>query len=282
MVQPTFEIGTPLPGDLPSDSQLLVEISQQSLNFALYARETNQLFLLRQYRMYTSADRSVSDLLEEIIISDEVIARHSEKAKLIYNFPAADLVPSEYYSADIKKSIAKLTDGEASTDLLFDEQVSGWDMHNIYRVSRDIHLLCKEKFKGSQFWHLYTMILLNASYDVPDNGDACKLIFYNDKFIVACFRNRQLLLLQTFFYQTPEDVAYYLLLICKQHAIHQQEVKLIISGLIDAQSALYSELLKYFVEVHYDELPDSFGSNELLKEYPQHYFSPLLKMSLCV
>lgn len=282
MVQPTFEIGTAVATDLPADSQLLVEISHQSLNYVLYTRENRQLYLLRQYRMYTSADRSVSDLLEEIIASDTIITHHADKAKIIYNFPAADLVPADYYTSDLKQSIAKVTDGDATGDLLFDEQVNGWNMYNIYRVSRDIHLLCKDKFKGSQYWHLYTMILLNAREDTPANGYVCRLIFYNDKFIVACFRDRQLLLLQTFFYQTPEDVAYYLLLICKQLDIPKEEIILTVSGLIDAQSALFTELLKYFVEVQYDELPEQFETNELLKEYPQHYFSPLLKMSLCV
>jgi hypothetical protein len=56
---------------------------------------------------------------------------------------------------------------------------------------------------------------------------------------------------------------------------------LCISGLIDSQSALYSELLKYFPEVREDGIPEGIETNGLLEEFPAHYFSPLLKMSLC-
>ncbi len=45
-----------------------------------------------------------------------------------------------------------------------------------------------------------------------------------------------------------------------------------ISGLIDAQSALYTELLKYFAEVHYEVLPQSFGTENMLEQFPEHYF----------
>jgi hypothetical protein len=109
-----------------------------------------------------------------------------------------------------------------------------------------------------------------------------RVIFYNDKFIAAIFIHGALQLLQTFSYQTPEDTAYYLLLICKQFDIAPDKMVLNISGLIDEKSALYSELVKYFEEVHYEGVPDTYGTNGILNEYPAHYFSPLLKMSLCV
>lgn len=282
MIQPAFEIGSSSLTALPENCRLMVEISGQSLNYILYTKEPRQLYLLRQYRMYTTSDRTVRDILDEIFSGDPILNRFAQHALIIYNFPGADLVPFEHYSADIKNPVTRLTTGDMESDMVFDEKVSGWQMHNIYRVSKEIHLLCKEKLKGSQYWHLYTLVLQSADKAQLSNGNFCRVIFYNDKFIVAYFREKKLQLLQTFTYQTPEDVAYYLLLICRQFQIPQQEMTLSISGLIDAQSALYTELLKYFAEVQYEILPESFGTDNMLEEFPQHYFSPMLKMSLCV
>lgn len=282
MIQPAFEIGSSSLTALPEGCRLLIEISSQSLNYILYTKDPHQLYLLRQYRMYTTADRSVRDILEEIISGDPILVEYAQKALIVYNFPGADLVPFEHYSADIKNAIARVTTGDIESDIVFDEKVRDWNMHNIYRVSKEIHALCKEKFKGSEYWHLNTLVLQSVKEEQLNNGNVCKVIFYNDKFIVAYFRDRKLQLLQTFTYQTPEDVAYYLLVICKQFGVSQQEMILNISGLIDAQSALYTELMKYFAEVHYEVLPRSFGIDNLLEEFPEHYFSPILKMSLCV
>lgn len=282
MVQPAFEIGTSVLTSLPADCRLLIEISSQSVNYIVYTKDPYQLYLLRQYRMYTTSDRSTCDLLEEIIAGDVVLQHYAHQSTVIYNFPGADIIPAEHYNTGLKNHVARLVTGDTESDYIFDELVHDWNMHNVYRVSKDIHSLCKAKFQGSQYWHVYTILLLWSREDKLKTGNIARVIFYNDKFVVAFFRDRQLQLLQTFAYQTPEDVAYYLLLICKQFEISQQELVLYISGLIDTQSALYTELLKYFAEVNYEGLPVMYSTNGLLEEFPGHYFSPLLKMSLCV
>jgi hypothetical protein len=280
MVQPAFDIGNENLESLPAESRLLIEISAQAFNYILFTRSPDQLLMLRQYRLYTTGDKNTRDLLEEIIAGDELLQRFASRAIVVYNFPESSILPSSLFNTEIRNPISSLVYGNADHHFLFDEKIRDRELHNIYSISKDLHSLCREKFKGSQYWHLYTMLLLWPS----DQSQGCvsRVIFYNDKFIVALFRDGKLQLLQTFSYQTPEDAAYYLLLICRQFDIQQQEIVLNISGLIDTQSALYTELLKYFVNVNYEEVPESYGTNGLLDEFPSHYFSPLLKMSLCV
>lgn len=282
MVQPAFDIRYNDLANTPDDCQLLIEISGQAFNYILFTRLPAQLFLLRQYRLYTSDDKSTRDVLEEIISGDDMLMKYSSRALVLYNFPESNILPAELYNASIKTAANRLVYGDTDHHFIFDEQVHDWNMFNIYSVSKELHLLCKEKFRGSRFWHLYTMVLLSSSENKQLPGNYTRMLFYNDKFITAVFDKGNLQLLQTFAYQTPEDVAYYMLLICKQFELAPQEMALYLSGLIDTQSSLYSELLKYFVKVNYETIPESFGTNGLLDEYPSHYFSPLLKMSLCV
>jgi hypothetical protein len=280
MVQPAFDIRNESLESLPEECRLLIEISAQAFNYILFTRSPDQLLMLRQYRLYTTGDKNTRNLLEEIIAGDEIMQRYASRAIVVYNFPESNILPSSLANAELRNAVSSLIYGSADHHFLFDEKIRDHDLHNIYSVSKDLHSLCREKFKGSQYWHLYTMMLLWPS-EKP-LGCVTRVIFYNDKFVAAFFRNGKLQLLQSFSYQTPEDAAYYLLLICKQFEIQQQEMVLNISGLIDTQSALYTELLKYFVHVDYEEVPESYGTNGLLDEFPSHYFSPLLKMSLCV
>jgi hypothetical protein len=177
--------------------------------------------------------------------------------------------------------LTRLVYGDAENELIFDEYVNEWNMHNIYTVSKDLHTLCRDKFRGGQYWHLYTMLLRSLAGSHM-KGNKASVIFYNDKFVVALLANGTLQLIQTFSYQTPEDAAYYLLLVCKQFNINSEELVLNMSGLIDTQSALYTELVKYFAEVLYENIPTSYRTDGILREYPSHYFAPLLNMSLCV
>lgn len=281
MIHPAFDIRREDVEHLPDDSRLLIELSGQSFNYILFTRSPEQLFILRQYPLYTSGDKNTRDILEEIISGDTVLQQYGSTAIIVYNFPDVNLVPEELFRSEIKSPVAKLLHGETAADLIFDEQVHDWNIHNIYAVSKDLHNLCKDKFRGGQYWHLYTMILKWSKQNEP-GGTYARIIFYNDKFVTALFKDGAIQLLQTFSYQTPEDAAYYLLLVCRQFAIAPAQLALHISGLIDEQSALYSELIKYFEEVHYEGIPESYGTNGILEQYPAHYFSPLLKMSLCV
>ena len=282
MVHPAFDIKRSDSDRLPGDCRLLIEISKQSFNYILFTRSPDQLFILRQYRIYTSGDKNTRDALEEIISGDPLIAQFGHDPIIVYNFPDSNLLPSEHYKTELKLPVTKLLYGDTESDMIFDEHVSDWNIHNVYTVSKDLHTLCREKFKGGQYWHLYTMILRWSKQSEMPQGNFARVIFYNDKFVTAFFIDGALQLLQTFSYQTPEDVSYYLLLMCRQFNIQPTNITLNISGLIDTQSPLYIELTKYFEEVHYEGVPSSYATNGILEEYPAHYFSPMLKMSLCV
>lgn len=282
MIHPAFDIKRSDSHNLPGDCRLLIEISTQSFNYILYTRSPDQLFILRQYRIYTSGDKNTRDVLEEIISGDPLLAQFGHNASIVYNFADANLLPSEYYKSELKVPVTKLLYGDTESDLIFDEHVNDWNIHNVYTVSKDLHTLCREKFRSGQYWHLYTMILRWSRDNKMPAGSFARVIFYNDKFVTAFFINGALQLLQTFSYQTPEDVSYYLLLICKQFSIPATQITLNISGLIDTQSPLYIELTKYFEEVHFEGIPSTYGTNGILEEFPSHYFSPMLNMSLCV
>lgn len=282
MVHPAFDIRREDLDMLPSNCRLMIELSAQSFNYILFSRSPDQLFILRQYRIYTTGDKNTRDVLEEIISGDPVLQQFGQQAIIIYNFPNANLLPAEHFKTELKGPITKLLYGDSAGELIFDEHVNDWNIHNIYTVSRDLHVLCRDKFRGAQFWHLYTMMLRWSRQNEVATGSVARVVFYNDKFIAAFFINGAVQLMQTFAYQTPEDTAYFLLLVCRQFNIQPDQMTLYISGLIDTQSALYSELIKYFSQVEYEGVPDGYTTEGILNEYPAHYFSPMLRMSLCV
>jgi len=281
MMQPAFHIGDPDQALQATGCRLLVEISGQSFNYILFRADPAELLLLRQYRLYTTGDRSTRDLIDEVIQGDPLLQQHAANALVVYNFPEANLVPDDYYHTGLHASVTELIYGEDDNECVFGEKVRDQDMHNVYRVPGDIHQLLKSKFSGSQYWHFYTLLLLSPDAVQTDKQEVIKAVFYHDKFIAAFYSGGRLQMIQTFNYQTPEDVAYYLLLMAQQLNVPQANVVLSISGMIDRQSSLYTELQKYFREVYEEGLPAGISVNGLLEEFPPHYFSPLLKMSLC-
>jgi hypothetical protein len=118
-------------------------------------------------------------------------------------------------------------------------------------------------------------------FESAQTEDCIKVIFYADKMVALIIRNGKVHLMQTFLYQDTKDVAYHLLNCCQQLGISQQEVKLLVGGLIDRQSALSTELHKYFLKISFEEIDESIKVTDELKELPLHYFSSILKMAVC-
>lgn len=264
------------------ESILLIEISEKLVGYVVYNRQQNQLLGLRQYHLDVSPERPMPQILHEIINNDSLFHQYWKEAIVVYNFPDSSLLPDEYFDIGMNKSITELLFGNAFKGLILSEKIPAWDVYNIYRVQRDVHGILKQKFAGGKYWHYYSILLSSIDRNRDLANSLMQCIFYPEKFVVAFFKGKKLQLMQTYQYETPEDVSYYLLKICQHLDASQEEVKMIVSGLIEQQSALFTELLKYFRDIEWDRVPEGLETKGLLGEFPEHYFSSLLKMVACV
>lgn len=280
MIQPAFDIGKTR--QIPANCSLLMEVSERNFNYILYNPDPKQLFHIKQYPVEPGHDKDINEILEEIISTDEMLLQPMKETAILYNFPESNLMPEKHFDMDLNKQVTQLIYGNAQKELILSERVYGWHMYNVYRIPKAVHTLLQQRFTSGRYWHFYTMMLSAVNNEEYPSGNFIRVIFYNDKFVAAFFSGRSLQLLQTFAYETPEDAAYYLLLVCRQFEIGLQDAALKISGLIDEKSALFTELFKYFPDVQYEGVPTGMDTSGILDEYPSHYFSPLLKLSLCV
>jgi hypothetical protein len=118
------------------------------------------------------------------------------------------------------------------------------------------------------------------------NGDAAHDVilvdFKNGHFSAIVIKEGRLQLVQTYPYVEKADVLYYLIKICSTFSISQRKVKLILSGLIERQSALFKELYSYFVDVSFKSNPASLKLPFAFRQYPEHFFSSLFNLAVCV
>jgi hypothetical protein len=110
-------------------------------------------------------------------------------------------------------------------------------------------------------------------------ADQIDLHFTTQDFRVLVKKDQHVLLAQTYQYKTPLDVVYYLLKISYEFDLDQSSTFLIVSGLIEKDSALYQELHNYFVQLHFAqattyELPEN--------SHPHYYFTSLYNLASCV
>src|SRR5205814_6155262 len=132
----------------------------------------------------------------------------------------------------------------------------------------------------SNFWHIYSIILKNG---IQKNESGRLIVdFKTDSFCAVATKGDSLLLAQIFSYTRSGDVLYWLLKICEQLSLSQAEVNVILSGLIDKQSAVFKELYQYFLNVEFAPVENDIRMSGDFEEYPVHFFSSLYKLASCV
>ena len=282
MIRPSFDIVSPeWNAEQQGDNYLVIEISDRLFSFVLFNAAREHIYCLRQYDFDWLQKTGLAEQLDSIIDNDPYLQGNVKDVTVVYNYEESNLVPEGYFNLGLNKTLTEFVFGKAKKGLVISEKINNWSLYNVYRIPREVHTRMQQRFSAGRYWHYYSL-LLASSNPREEVFPVCTVIFYADRFICFIENSGKVQLVQTWMYQTPEDVSYYLLAACMRFGYSQENIRLRVGGLIDEQSALYTELQKYFLEVSAVTIPVSMERNELLREYPQHYFSPLLTIATCV
>jgi hypothetical protein len=247
---------------------LLLEIGEDYCCTALLNQGERTFYSIR-YITYdeVEAEKSLPVFLEEL-------STNYERIFVCSAFSQSLLIPNQY-------TVNQYSLFNAIYDVPFQKQftdaIPEWQMVAAYSIPSSVLKLITERFYPIQFLHVYTPIL--KVYNGFTASDQIDIHFSPKLFRIVVKKDKQVQLAQTYSYKTPLDVVYYLLKICYEFGLNQSEVFVIISGLIDEDSALYSELHNYFLNIHFAQ-PPSYSVPE--NEYPHHYFTSLYNLAACV
>jgi len=248
---------------------LAIRIGEHHFSFAITNATASQLYQL----VYYSSDEINTGLLNEIFSAHAELNNSFFQVLICYDYANSIIVPSIHYNFNNAGLLLSTIHGNAVNNRIVSESVAGWQIHNVYAIPEEVHEWINRKFPSGKTGHNYSLGIRNIKdADVP--GYISLDILTNELCVVASKENK-LLLAQSFSYSTPADVVFYLLKVCQQFNLSQQDVKLFISGLIEKDSALYKELHQYFLHVAFRE---ATWSND---EYPAHFFTSLNDLARC-
>lgn len=258
----------------PANSVLLIIAGKRHCSFAVMNYLSKELM---EFGYYTSNDDEED--YKKFFEETEILNTRYYQVAIAYDADEAIQIPSAVY---------RYEDGQLHLDAVFgknvhttvvSENVPGWNFYTIYRLPTSLQSAASWKFLSGKFWNINSVLLKNYP---NTNGDVMHVNFKTDELSVLILKENRLQLAKTFAYSSPEDVLYYLLKTCRQFHVSQQTCTLHLSGLIEKDSAIYRELYKYFINVEFEPLAGGIKLAESLKAHPDHYFSTISKLAVCV
>ena len=261
------------------EMQLFVEAGDQHIAFVIKNSVQNSIVALEIFTFPNHEAEKFENVLEFIKADSKLLAKSYSSAVLTINNELAILIPSFKFNKDISDDYLHIAFGDDKGYVKnFDAVNTDPVIMNAFRVKIDWMHLLSNLALFTTVKHIYTSVIEDA-YKKTNDSENLVIQFYNHHIIVCAMQQQKLLLVQTFAYETPEDVLYHLLNLKHQLNLTGADLVLHVSGMIDLKSNLYEELEKYFQNVSIDTLPNALfaGSDQ---QFPPHYFTPFCKLAL--
>ena len=244
---------------------LLLEIGQDHCCYAFFDRSANAFSFIR-YLTFSEPEESLESLFDEWKSPQQVVVCSAGTQAL--------LVPQKFFQPK-PSLVAAVYDPDRSHEL--NDRIPEWQMVNTYALPAAVYEQLIARFPDARFFHAYTPALkIHNGFDAPDQVD---IHFTTTHFRVLVKKGGEVQLMQTYGYKVPLDVVYFLLKICYELGLEQEQVFLIVSGLIDKDSALYEELHHYFLNLHFAKEP---ACTLPASDHPPYYFTSLYNLAACV
>jgi hypothetical protein len=271
-MNPSFNISAL---NAPLATHLFVFTAKTGIAFAALHEPSNKFVGIRIWHFpnHFSIAKALSGI--QVIINAE---KKLAKTDIIWCNDESIIIPEPFFNKDTCNDMLKLVYGDAGEESISSELVKTQNAYNVYKLPAGLAKSLNTKFPLATQSH-QASLLINLEVAM---SELVYCNFYYDSITVLLRKNNQLQIVKSFDFNTPEDAVYHLLNVCRQFTINPAETFITANGMIDRTSNLYKEIYKYFLGIHFYELPDRFTYIDEIKKYPSHYFSHLFALASCV
>lgn len=224
-----------------------IQIRLSGLSFCILNRSSHTIELIKHVHLEKKA--TPYELLNELksaIASHHEFQQTFDSVICIYQNELSCLVPNDLFDETIMADYLKFNAKILKTDYISFDKLVTINSSNIYVPLININNYIFETFGSFDYKHASTVMietLLQQSFN--DTASVFYINVNDTTFEIISFENKQLLFYNTFEYASKEDFLYYVLFTIEQLKLNPETVKIMLTGKIKANDALYSILYKY-------------------------------------
>lgn len=262
-----------------SNDQLIFEVSNTYivLMVKLMGKQQVEAFELFEFN---KANTDWYDIFYQVRTLSKILVKSYNDTRVYYNICEALVMPANKFSTDAADVYLEAVHGNNMNAVIkYDNVNIEASLITVYRIQKPLFDMVNSNLMMVNARHTYSKLL----EDVFTEGSVLErefldLRFYYGYLVVSVIKSGKLQLIQSYSFQTADDILYYLLSIAKQFQLSTRETQVKISGIIDIKSTEMDYIRKVFNKISLNtEIPDlDFKKN--ISGYPLHYFTPFLNL----
>ncbi|BAV06538.1 Protein of unknown function [Filimonas lacunae] len=270
MVQKTFGIYNPETNS--GNEQFYLELGNSHVAIWLKDSQSNVISSFELFEYDAEMTPILANVIRDVKTISKIAKDYHPQVQVIWENSECLLVPTPYYEEKVSPHYLNIVFGNALHAEVAGQNNTASQTAAVFRVPKSWKEAILQYYPNAGFEHKY--LGLFNSFTTDKQG--LYAFFYRNHFILVVVKDRKVQLMQTFNYQTPEDVLYYILNTCNQYGLDYEKTPVRVAGLIDFKSSLYEEMVKYLPDVAVDTLPGN-KVGKAFSDQPVHYFVPFFK-----
>jgi hypothetical protein len=203
--------------------------------------------------------------------------------KIAYDGQKATLVPALLFDPDSRDQYLKFNYNQEHNEMIGHDHLMPLDAWQIFTVPQSVLEVTREFFPKTRVIH-YSSLLIESvwiNYKNRINSPHLFLHVREPVFDLMIFDGRQMEYFNTFPFQNPEDVAYYLIFVLEQLNLNPESIPVVFMGNAEQGNEL-SELLRRYVR-HVVEAGrnEAYSYSYILNRIQPQSFFPLFNFFSC-
>lgn len=249
--------------------KLSIQVSLNGLSFCVLDSIANSIKLSKSVSF--GKELSPFELqreLKEHLREERVLDYGFSEVVVIHRNTLFSLVPKALFSEEEMPNYLKFNAKILANDLIDYDEISAYDMVNVYVPFVNINNYIYELFGEFEYLHNGT-VLIQALLNSHSNGQEPVLYVHvaENQMDLVVLNKKKLVFYNSFYFNTKEDFIYYLLFTLEQLALNTEDTKIRLFGDIEEGDELYNICYEYVQQIAIF-LPSHkvYSSSELDKE----------------
>lgn len=268
--------------NLTKSYYLSIQLSLNGLSFCI------QDAVRKKYIAYSNKnlDRELSfddylNTIEDYLSKNDLLNQEYKISKLIWVSNKNTLIPESFFKPNDLKKYFEFNQRLNDLDEIHYNKLKHAGAYSVYVLPNQIANIFIKHFPGLKFYN-QQIPFINRNLFKYHSDSIKAFVNINDEFIDLCLtENGKLLLYNNFTFKADSDIIYYIMYVFNQFNLKPENTELILSGLVDKKSSLYSNLKGFFGQLRFDKLSEDFSYSYTFNKIPAHSFTNLFNLQLC-
>lgn len=242
---------------------LSIQVSLNGLSFCTMANQQITAINQESFGIQLTPDQ-ILDKIKYIFDHNVALKHEFDEINVIYQNDLYTIVPKPLFTNDSLNEYLKYNIKVLENDFIAYDELDQHNIVTVYIPYTNITNFFFDNFGTFTYKHTSTILIDSLLTQEKNSTTPSVFVNMNDiSFDIVIIKSGNLLLCNTYKYQTKEDFLYYLLFTTEQLQLNPEEFRLIFTGNLSTDSDLFKFAYKYIRHV---SLRENFNTIKLSSE----------------